>query len=311
MLAGTFSDDEGDWGPGSYLLNPEAAGTRPRVAPVVSCSSSCSSTPARGGAGSSSTPRPWPWLPTVWAGIEEKVPYEDRGFPIGRASSAGRRGLLRARARGRTASSCSCSTASATSTSATSAAPGDAFLPVIRPPRAARQAARSDVKEGAVAWLRANRRIGHEDERERGGTATATRVGAITSSDCCRRLGADARRRRRRDALERNLWRMAAHAKAEESGSPPQTKTHKRPLLPKRQLELGAIGVRAVKVSEAEVTADAASRRCWSRPGGDPRQDRARRRPARRRPGFRSWWTTRRWCGPGEAARGGASPSAS
>ena len=59
------------------------------------------------------------------------------------------------------------------------------------------------------------------------------------------------------DALERNLERMAAHAKAKDIALRPHTKTHKCPLLAKKQLELGAIGVCAAKVSEAEVMMDA------------------------------------------------------
>ncbi|HEX2465170.1 MAG TPA: DSD1 family PLP-dependent enzyme [Thermoanaerobaculia bacterium] len=58
-------------------------------------------------------------------------------------------------------------------------------------------------------------------------------------------------------ALERNLERMAAHAKAKDIALRPHTKTHKCPLLAKKQLELGAIGVCAAKVSEAEVMVDA------------------------------------------------------
>ena len=59
------------------------------------------------------------------------------------------------------------------------------------------------------------------------------------------------------DALERNLERMAAHAKAKDIALRPHTKTHKCPLLAKKQLDLGAIGVCAAKVSEAEVMVDA------------------------------------------------------
>ena len=58
-------------------------------------------------------------------------------------------------------------------------------------------------------------------------------------------------------ALERNLERMAAHAKAKDIGLRPHVKTHKCPLLAKRQLDLGAVGVCAAKVSEAEVMVDA------------------------------------------------------
>ncbi|HVR29109.1 MAG TPA: alanine racemase, partial [Thermoanaerobaculia bacterium] len=58
-------------------------------------------------------------------------------------------------------------------------------------------------------------------------------------------------------ALERNLQRMAAHARAKDIALRPHTKTHKCPLLAKRQIEHGAIGVCAAKVSEAEVMVDA------------------------------------------------------
>jgi 3-hydroxy-D-aspartate aldolase len=58
-------------------------------------------------------------------------------------------------------------------------------------------------------------------------------------------------------ALERNLERMAAHARAKDVALRPHTKTHKSPLLAKRQIGLGAIGVCAAKVSEAEVMVDA------------------------------------------------------
>jgi D-serine deaminase-like pyridoxal phosphate-dependent protein len=58
-------------------------------------------------------------------------------------------------------------------------------------------------------------------------------------------------------ALERNLARMAAHAASKKIGLRPHVKTHKCPILAKRQLALGALGVCAAKVSEAEVLADA------------------------------------------------------
>ena len=45
----------------------------------------------------------------------------------------------------------------------------------------------------------------------------------------------------------------APDAKAKEIALRPHTKTHKCPLLAKRQMDLGAIGVCAAKVSEAEV----------------------------------------------------------
>lgn len=55
------------------------------------------------------------------------------------------------------------------------------------------------------------------------------------------------------DAFERNLERMAVHAKARGIGLRPHGKTHKCPVIARRQMEKGAIGVCAAKVSEAEV----------------------------------------------------------
>ena len=55
------------------------------------------------------------------------------------------------------------------------------------------------------------------------------------------------------DALERNLVRMAEHAKKKNVALRPHTKTHKCPLLARRQIEHGAIGVCAAKLAEAEV----------------------------------------------------------
>jgi D-serine deaminase-like pyridoxal phosphate-dependent protein len=55
------------------------------------------------------------------------------------------------------------------------------------------------------------------------------------------------------EALERNLDRMARHAKARGVGLRPHTKTHKCPVLAKMQLDRGAVGVCAAKVGEAEV----------------------------------------------------------
>ncbi len=59
------------------------------------------------------------------------------------------------------------------------------------------------------------------------------------------------------DALERNLAKMAAHVKAKGVGIRPHAKTHKCPILAKRQLALGALGICTAKVSEAEVMVDA------------------------------------------------------
>lgn len=55
------------------------------------------------------------------------------------------------------------------------------------------------------------------------------------------------------DALERNLQRMATECKQTNIGLRPHTKTHKNPWIAARQMQLGAIGVCAAKVGEAEV----------------------------------------------------------
>ena len=54
------------------------------------------------------------------------------------------------------------------------------------------------------------------------------------------------------DVFESNLAKMAQHGKSKGVGIRPHTKTHKCPIIAKRQIELGAIGVCAAKVSEAE-----------------------------------------------------------
>ena len=59
------------------------------------------------------------------------------------------------------------------------------------------------------------------------------------------------------DAMEANLRKMAEHMKGRNMGLRPHTKTHKCPIIAKKQLELGAVGVCAAKVSEAEVMVDA------------------------------------------------------
>ena len=59
------------------------------------------------------------------------------------------------------------------------------------------------------------------------------------------------------DAMERNLEAMAQHAAAQGIGLRPHVKTHKCPIIAKRQIELGAVGVCAAKVGEAEVMVDA------------------------------------------------------
>ena len=59
------------------------------------------------------------------------------------------------------------------------------------------------------------------------------------------------------DILERNLTNMQATARAAGKNIRPHAKTHKCSLLARKQIEAGAIGVCAAKVSEAEVLADA------------------------------------------------------
>ncbi|HSR25366.1 MAG TPA: DSD1 family PLP-dependent enzyme [Candidatus Eisenbacteria bacterium] len=59
------------------------------------------------------------------------------------------------------------------------------------------------------------------------------------------------------DALERNLQRMADDCRAAGVALRPHTKTHKSPWLARRQMQLGAVGVCAAKVGEAEVMVQA------------------------------------------------------
>ena len=54
------------------------------------------------------------------------------------------------------------------------------------------------------------------------------------------------------DILERNLARMAAQVRGTGIQLRPHVKTHKSPVIAKRQMELGACGVCCAKVSEAE-----------------------------------------------------------
>ncbi|MDB5538685.1 MAG: family PLP-dependent enzyme [Devosia sp.] len=59
------------------------------------------------------------------------------------------------------------------------------------------------------------------------------------------------------DRVEANLARAQAHADKEGYALRPHIKTHKLPRFAKRQVELGAIGITAQKLGEAEVMADA------------------------------------------------------
>ncbi len=58
------------------------------------------------------------------------------------------------------------------------------------------------------------------------------------------------------DAFERNLVRMAEAARAAGVRLRPHAKTHKSPVIARRQIALGAVGVCCQKVSEAEILVD-------------------------------------------------------
>jgi D-serine deaminase-like pyridoxal phosphate-dependent protein len=60
------------------------------------------------------------------------------------------------------------------------------------------------------------------------------------------------------DVMERNLRRVADYTQRHGLRLRPHTKTHKSPLIGRRQLELGAAGLTVAKVGEAEVMLDAA-----------------------------------------------------
>jgi hypothetical protein len=81
VLSGIFSDGDGDWGPGSYLLNPD--GTRHTPWSSGGCELFVKlqqyAGPRRCRLEIDTASREW--RPTVRAGIEEKVLYEDRQFP--------------------------------------------------------------------------------------------------------------------------------------------------------------------------------------------------------------------------------------
>lgn len=59
-----------------------------------------------------------------------------------------------------------------------------------------------------------------------------------------------------RDALDRNIARMAALTKAAGVALRPHAKTHKSVAIARRQLDAGAVGVCCAKIGEAEVLAD-------------------------------------------------------
>ena len=53
--------------------------------------------------------------------------------------------------------------------------------------------------------------------------------------------------------MERNLGKMKSYLSGTKAGLRPHTKTHKSPTIAKMQMDYGAVGVCAAKVSEAEV----------------------------------------------------------
>ncbi|MEE9256837.1 MAG: alanine racemase, partial [bacterium] len=55
------------------------------------------------------------------------------------------------------------------------------------------------------------------------------------------------------DAMERNLAKMAGRLAGSALRLRAHSKTHKSPILARKQMELGAVGVCCQKVSEAEV----------------------------------------------------------
>ena len=57
--------------------------------------------------------------------------------------------------------------------------------------------------------------------------------------------------------VEANLARVQAHSEANSYELRPHIKTHKLPRFAKRAVELGAVGITAQKLGEAEVMADA------------------------------------------------------
>ena len=56
-----------------------------------------------------------------------------------------------------------------------------------------------------------------------------------------------------RAAMERNMRKMADHVRAAGKGFRPHSKTHKCPTIAKLQMQLGAVGICAAKISEAAI----------------------------------------------------------
>ena len=65
-----------------------------------------------------------------------------------------------------------------------------------------------------------------------------------------------------RAAMERNMRKMADHVRAAGKGFRPHSKTHKCPTIAKLQMQLGAVGICAAKISEAAIMLGAEFRRC-------------------------------------------------
>jgi D-serine deaminase-like pyridoxal phosphate-dependent protein len=59
------------------------------------------------------------------------------------------------------------------------------------------------------------------------------------------------------DAMQRNISKMADYFKDKETKLRPHTKTHKSPVIARKQIDAGAIGICCQKLSEAEVMASA------------------------------------------------------
>src|SRR5690242_13975801 len=59
------------------------------------------------------------------------------------------------------------------------------------------------------------------------------------------------------DALEANIAKMSQHARAHSIGLRPHVKTHKCPIIARRQIEAGAVGVCCATIREAEAMAAA------------------------------------------------------
>ena len=83
------------------------------------------------------------------------------------------------------------------------------------------------------------------------------------------------------DAMERNIERLATHARERGISQWPHTKTHKNPEIARMQLDAGAGGLTVAKPGEAEVMASHGWQRtpatAASASGRTPRRTRTRR----------------------------------